>query len=307
MRYLVEVENNEHIAARALRRAILGTLVLGVAKAAGAWWSGSHAVGASAADALTDALVSGANLVLVRAAAAPPDASHPFGHGKAEALAGLAQAAFLSVVIVGVGRSAVLRLMSGGELPLVGPAVLIMVGSMVSSYLLSRGLQRAADQTGSLVLRADAAHYRMDLWSGTGVLLGLVLSQILGDARIDAAASLLLCFWMAREVVPIAIDAVGELMDRPLDAMEQGKAEAVLAAFADRISGYHDLRTRRAGPRRFVQVHVELPGELQLREAHRIADDLEEALRTALPGCDPIVHIDPEEEVRARRAAGRLR
>lgn len=287
------------IAATALRRAIIGTLLLGVAKTVGAWMTGSGAVGASAADALTDALVSGANLVLVRAASAPPDPGHPFGHGKAEALAGLAQAAFLTAVVVGIARSGVLRLMHGAEMPVIGPAIAVMLGSMMASFLLSRGLKRAADQTGSLVLRADAAHYRMDLWTGTAVVVGLVVSALTGDARADAVASLVLCLWMAREIAPIAIDAVGELMDRPLDRLEHSRAEAVLAAFGDRINGWHDLRTRRAGPWRFVQVHVELSGDMTLREAHRVADDLEAALCQALPGCDAIVHMDPAGETDA--------
>lgn len=284
------------IASTALRRAIVGTLLLGAMKTVGALATGSGAVGASAADALTDALVSGANLVLVRAASAPPDAGHPFGHGKAEALAGLAQAVFLSAVVVGVARSAILRLMEGAQLPEVGPAVLVMLASMVASFLLSRGLSRAAEKTGSLVLRADAAHYRMDLWTGSAVVVGLLASAATGDGRADAIASLALCLWMAREIVPIAVDAVGELMDRPLEGPEHAAALAVLASFSGRIAGWHDLRTRRAGPRRFIQVHVELPGDMTLRAAHRVADDLEEALARALPGCDAIVHMDPAGE-----------
>lgn len=296
------MSKHAELAATALRRAILGTLLLGVVKSVAALATGSTAVGASAADALTDALVSGANLVLVRAAAAPPDAGHPFGHGKAEGLAGLAQAAFLSVVVIGVGRAAVLRLMHGAPLPEVGPAVGIMLGSMVVSLLLARGLQRAADQTGSLVLRADAAHYRMDVWTGAAVVIGLVGSLVTGDGRADAIASLVLCAWMAREIAPIAWDAIGELMDRPLSREDQETTERVLRDFSGRILGWHDLRTRRAGPRRFVQVHLVLPAEMTLRDAHRVADDLELALCEALPGCDPIVHVDPAGE-EDRRAA----
>lgn len=291
------------IATRALRRAILGTLLLGAAKGVAAFFTDSNAVGASAADAMTDALVSGANLVLVRHAASPPDEGHPYGHGKAEGLAGLGQALFLTLVVVGVGRSAVLRLLGEPVMPEVGPAVVVMMGSMVGSFLLSRGLQRAADSTGSLVLRADAAHYRMDLLTGAGVILGLLAAWVTGNGRADAIASLMLCAWMAREIAPIAWDAVSELMDRPFTADELKVTKAVLDSFRDRILDYHDLRTRRSGPRRFVQVHAVLPAEMALRDAHRIADDLEAALCKALPECDPIVHIDPEGELDHRERA----
>ncbi len=282
------------LATRALRRAILGTLALGVVKTVAAALSDSNAVGASAADALTDALVSGMNLVLVRAAAAPPDDGHPYGHGKAEGLAGLGQAVFLSLVVAWIARGAVLRLLGEAPMPLVGPAMLVMVGSMFCSFLLARGLQRAADQTGSLVLLADATHYRMDLLTGGAVLVGLGASWATGDGRADAVASLVVCVWMAREIAPIAISAIGELMDRPFSQEEQEITLGVLERFRGRILGYHDLRTRRAGPRRFVQVHVVLPPDMALRDAHEIADEIEAALCAALPDCDPIVHLDPD-------------
>lgn len=293
------------LATRALRRAILGTLLLGLAKGAAALYTGSNAVGASAADALTDAIVSGANLMMVRAAAAPPDEEHPFGHGKAEGLAGLAQAIFLSLVVIGVARSAILRITGEAPLPEVGPAIVVMLGSMVGSWLLSRGLRRAAERTGSVVLKADAVHYRMDLLTGIAVVIGLAATWVTQDGRADAIASLVLCAWMAKEIAPIAWEAVHELMDRPFAPSERAEVERVLAGFQSRILGYHDLRTRRSGPHRFVQVHVVLPADMTLREAHRVADDLEAALIEALPECDPIVHLDPDGE--ADRGAAPLR
>ena len=284
------------VAARALRNAILGTLLLGVGKAIAALLTHSTAVGASAVDALSDALVSGLNLLLVRAAAAPPDAGHPYGHGKAEGLAGLGQSIFLTLVVVGVGRSAVQHLLGVAPMPVVGPAVLVMMGSMTVSFLLARGLATAAEKTGSLVLRADATHYRMDIFTGAAVLVGLGASYFTGDGRADAIASLVLCAWMAREIAPIAWDAIGELMDRPLSRDEVTVVVGVIDQFKPRLLGYHDLRTRRAGPHRFVQVHIVMPPEMPLREAHRVADDLERALCQALPSCDPIVHLDPDGE-----------
>lgn len=284
------------VATRALRNAIMGTLLLGVGKAIAALLTHSTAVGASAVDALSDALVSGLNLLLVRAAAAPPDAGHPFGHGKAEGLAGLGQSLFLTLVVVGVARSAVQRLLGVAPMPVVGPAMLVMLGSMTVSFLLARGLSRAAEKTGSLVLRADATHYRMDIFTGAAVLVGLGASYATGDGRADAIASLILCAWMAREIAPIAWDAIGELMDRPLSRDEVTEVVRVIEEFRPRLLDYHDLRTRRAGPRRFVQVHIVLPPEMPLRDAHRVADDLERALCQALPSCDPIVHLDPDGE-----------
>ncbi len=281
---------NADRASRALARAIGGTLVLGIGKAIAASLTGSQAVAASAADSLSDAVISAANRWMVRTAHEPADREHPFGHGKAEALASLAQVVLLGGVVVGVGWRAVGSL-RGGPPPIALPAIAVMVASMGVSLALARSLARVATETGSLVLRSDAAHYRMDLWTGGAVLVGLVVSAVTGSGLADGIACLAVCAIMAWDIVGIARDAVGELMDRSLPAGEHAEVEAVLRAFPG-ITGWHDLRTRRSGPSRFVQVHIELPGDMTLHEAHAIADALEAALTQAIPGVDPIVHVD---------------
>lgn len=277
-------------ARRALNRAIVGTLVLGAGKAVAAGLTGSTALAASAADSITDGAITAANRWMLLTAAEPADPGHPYGHGKAEALASLGQAVFLGVVIAGIAWRAVTHLLAPGTPPDALPALGAVVGSLIGSFLLARSLRRAADATGSLVLRADAAHYQMDLASGAAVLVGLGAGAVTGSAIPDAVAALVVSGLMAREVLSIARDAVGELMDQALPAEELARLEAVLGAMP--IQGWHDLRSRRSGPHRFVQVHVELDGALTLREAHAVADRVEAALREAVPGCDPIVHVD---------------
>lgn len=272
--------------------AITATLVLGAVKLAAALVTGSSAVLASAADSLADAGVSGLNLWAMRHAARPADPGHPYGHGKAEALASLAQGVVLSAIVVGVGRGAIQRLL--GEAPAIdtGPAMLAMLVSMVGSTAISAYLSRAATRTGSLVLRSDAVHYRMDLWTGLAVLVGLVGVRFFDVPQADPVASLLVCGIMGRDLVGLFRDAVGELMDRPLPAEEHAAVEAALAGFAGRLRGWDDLRTRRAGPDRFVQVRLLLPGELTLTEAHALAHEVEDGIRAAVPGVDVLVHVD---------------
>lgn len=274
--------------------AIAGTIGLGAIKLVVALASGSQAVLASAADSLADAGVSSLNLWAMRHAARPADSGHPYGHGKAEALASLAQGVVLSAIVVGVGLGALQRLL--GEAPVIetGSAILAMLVSMAGSTSISWYLSREARRTGSLVLRADAVHYRMDLWTGLAVLAGLLGVRYLALPAADALASLVVCSIMARDVYGLLRDAVGELMDRPLPADEHAAVEAVLARFGTRLRGWDDLRTRRAGPDRFVQVRLLLPGDLSLTEAHALAHEVEGAIATALPGVDVLVHIDAD-------------
>ena len=277
--------------------AIVATLLLGAGKLGVGLTTGSQAVIASAVDSLGDAVVSGVNLVMIRQAAMPPDEGHPWGHGKAEALASLGQALALAVVVGLIALNAVRALLgppvNGLE---VGPALLVMLVSMCGSLGISAYLLRAAARTGSLVLRADAVHYRMDLLSGVAVVCGLVVVRLSGWAQADALASLVVSGLMVRDVWSVGKEAIDELMDRPLPADEQQRVVAVLTAFRPRIRSWHDLRTRRSGPSRFVQVHVVLPADTTFAAAHRTSDDLEHALRLAIPNLDVLVHADVDGE-----------
>lgn len=273
--------------------AIVGTLLLGAIKLAVALFTGSTAVMASAADSLGDAVVSGVNLLMMRQAAMPADEGHPWGHGKAEALASLSQAVLLAGVVAGVVVSAVRALAAGpGALPDTNTALVGMAMSMTGSLLISAYLERQARRTGSLVLKADATHYRMDLWTGAAVVAGLGASALTGRAEADAVAALVVSALMVREVWSLGREAVDELMDRPLPPAEVAELEAALRALGGNIRSWHDLRTRRAGPFRFVQVHVSLPPDITFAEAHAETHRVERALCAVLPNLDVIAHAD---------------
>jgi ferrous-iron efflux pump FieF len=275
--------------------AILATLVLGTVKLVAGVVTGSAAVLASAADSLADAGVSGMNLLMMRHAARPADEDHHYGHGKAEALATLAQALVLGGLVVGIGWHAVDQLVSATHPPVAAvPAIAAMVVSMAGSFGISTFLARAADRTGSLVLRGDSVHYRMDLYTGAAVLAGLLVTLVTGEGRADAIASLLVCALMAKDVVGLLRDAVRELMDSPLPDDERVVVAGVLDAFLPRIRGWHDLRTRRAGPSRFVQFHLVLPDDMLLIDAHALTHEIEHAVAAALPGLEVLVHVDAE-------------
>lgn len=277
--------------------AIVATLVLGAGKLAVGVTTGSQAVIASAVDSLGDAVVSGVNLLMMRQAAMPPDEGHPWGHGKAEALASLGQALALAVVVGLIAVNAVRGLLGPTlALPDTGPALLVMLVSMSGSLGISTYLLSAATRTGSLVLRADAVHYRMDLLSGSAVIGGLIAVRLTSWAQADALASLVVSGLMVRDVWSVGKEAIDELMDRPLPAEEEQRVIAVLTAFGPKIRSWHDLRTRRSGPSRFVQVHVVLPADTTFADAHRASDDLEQALRVAIPNLDVLVHADVDGE-----------
>lgn len=277
--------------------AIVATIVLGTVKLVVAYLSGSRAVLASAADSLSDAVVSGVNLVMMRQAAVPPDEGHPWGHGKAEALASLTQAVVLAAVVVGVITSAILGFTSAEPTPPhTGIALAGMAVSILGSFLIARFLTREARASGSLVLAADATHYRMDLFAGAAVIVGLAVTRITGRPEADAASSLAVGLLMAGEVWRLGKDAVDELMDRPLPDAEVELLRAGLANYGAPVLGFHNLRTRRSGPMRFVQVEVSMPAHITFAAAHAETHKVEQALQAILPNTDAMVHADLADE-----------
>lgn len=268
--------------------------VLGAGKLAGGLLTGSQAVLASAADSIGDVVVSAANLWLMRHARRPADDDHPYGHGKIEGLASLAQGVFLTAVILGVGYRAILSLLEKTpHAVLAAPALVVMIASLVGSTAIAALLDRAALRTGSLVLRADAAHYRMDRWTATATIVGLVGTLAFHEARADSIAALVVCLIMARDVAYLLRDAVDELMDKALSPEEMARIRAVLDEKRSLQVGWHDLRARRSGPRRFVEVHVEVDGTANLHAAHEVAEAVENGLRATIEGSEVIVHLDP--------------
>ncbi len=268
--------------------------VLGVGKLVGGLLTGSQAVLASAADSIGDVAVSAANLWLMRHARRPADEDHPYGHGKIEGLASLAQGVFLTAVIVGVGYRAVLSLLEATpHTVLAWPALAVMIVSLIGSTGIAALLDRAATRTGSLILRADAAHYRMDRWTASATIVGLIGTLAFNEPRADSLAALVVCLIMARDVALLLRDAVDELMDKALSPEEMTRIKTVLDQKRTLLVGWHDLRARRSGPRRFVEVHLELEGSSTLHAAHDVAEVIENELRDTIAGCEVIVHLDP--------------
>lgn len=277
------------------------SFILGLVKLSVALWTGSQALRASAVDSLSDAVISTSNALLARWAAEPADAGHPYGHGKAESLGGLLQVLALGGGILWIVVSAVLRLLEPETpAPVALPAILTLVGSLGVSFVLGRHLAAEARAKGSLAMAADAIHYRMDAASGVAALIGVGVAAWTGSGVADSVGSLVVAALMSRDLWGLGRTALDQLLDSPLPPEEIAKVEAILRDEPE-VRGWHDLRTRRAGPTRFVDVHLELDGELTLAEAHRIADRVEERIFTEVERAVALVHVDPvgaEEERR---------
>ncbi len=279
---------------RALRRAVFFSAVLTLMKYGFGVASGSMLVLASAADSFADACASGVNWWGYRFARTPADEDHPYGHGKVEAVLSAGQGMLLVGVAVSVFVGGLTGLLEGREVPAAPLAAIGMGLSVTVSAILWLSLEQARRREGGLVLQADAAHYRVDVLAGVGGLLGLGLVWATGWSWLDPALALPVALAILHDAWPVLRNAFSELLDEALPDDEQTQVEALLNRLTVEEELYfHGLRTRRAGPLRFVEVHVALPSETPLGDAHALVQDIARQVREVLLGeARVLVHPD---------------
>ncbi|OEE64409.1 divalent metal cation transporter FieF [Enterovibrio norvegicus FF-454] len=258
----------------------------------GTWWyTGSVSLLASLVDSLIDLLASVTNLVVVRYALQPADEEHRFGHGKAESLAALAQAAFIVGSACFLVLSGIERLFKPTELfhpeagvVMSGIATVITAGLVLFQKWVVR-------QTGSQAIAADSLHYQSDLYMNIAIIVALGLAWY-GFPMADSIFAIGIGIFILVSAFQMANQAVQSLLDHQLPVEDQEKI-MLLASTVSGVEGVHDLRTRQAGATRFIQLHLELDDDLRLVDAHVIADEVEDRLEIAFPGADILIHQDP--------------
>ncbi|HID48690.1 MAG TPA: cation diffusion facilitator family transporter, partial [Chromatiales bacterium] len=221
----------------------------------------------------------------------PADAEHRFGHGKAEPLAGLAQAAFICGSAIFLVLHAIDRLRFPRPLEGVATGVGVMLFAIIMTLGLLAVQRHVIRRTGSTAIRADALHYASDLLTNISIIVALYLSTF-GWNWADPVFAIGVAGYIFYHALRIGDDAFQLLMDRELPAEAQDRIRGI-ALDQDGVRGIHDLRTRQSGQTRFVQLHLELDDALPLIEAHAIAAAVEQAIQGALPGAGVIVHQDP--------------
>ncbi|PYE85432.1 cation diffusion facilitator family transporter [Pseudoroseicyclus aestuarii] len=281
-----------NLSAGMLSVTIASLLVL--AKLWALWRTGSLSVAATLADSALDLLVSLGALVAIRYAARPADEDHAFGHSSVEDLAALGQSVFIAASALAIGVSSALRLArpAPSALQEQQAGIAVMLLAIVLTLVLVIWQRRVARITGSRVVAADSLHYLGDLIPACGALVALWASRRFGAGWIDPVVALGAAALMLGGALRIGKAAWDALMDRAADPEVVAGIERIAGNYPG-VHGYHDLRTRRAGSRIFVNLHIEVDGEQSLKAAHDIGAGLRQALLRAYPQADVILHKDP--------------
>lgn len=271
---------------------VLTATLLIVAKLAAWLLTGSVSVLASLVDSLMDAVASLILLFAVRLSLQPPDKEHRFGHGKAESLAGLAQATFIAGSAVFLILESIDRLLHPRELEQVGVGIAVMGFSMAATVALLLVQHYVIRRTGSVAVRADALHYATDLLTGASVIAALLLAYLLNWLSADSWFAIGIAVYILYSAWRIGYEATQSLIDRELPDAEREKIKA-LALTHSGVYGVHDLRTRQSGQVRFIQLHLELNQTWPLERSHQVADEVEALICKEFPNADVIIHQDP--------------
>jgi cation diffusion facilitator family transporter len=261
--------------------------------------TGSVAVLTEAAHSGMDLIASIVALVSVRKADEPADAGHPYGHEKMENMAGAIEGTLILFGAAIITYEALLRLVRGGRVHTIGVGIAVIVVSMVVNIVVSRVIGRRARETGSVALEADALHLSADVASSAAVLIGLVLVAFTHSQWIDPTVALVVAVAVAIAGVRILLRSSRSLLDEALPEEELEEIRSTIRELgAERgVVGFHKLRARRAGARRYVDVHVQFDSGTSLEAAHKTAHELTNAIRDQLAGADILVHVEPRDRV----------
>jgi ferrous-iron efflux pump FieF len=278
-------------------------LLLIGAKVAAYLLTGSVALLSSMLDSLLDAGASMINLVAIRHALVPADREHRFGHGKAEPLAAVGQAAFIAGSAAFLAFHAVGRLVKPVAVEHGDIGIAVMVFSILTTLALVLFQRHVIRRTGSFAVRADSLHYVGDLFVNVSVIVALLLAVWWGWDAADPLFAIGIAAYILFTAWQIFRGALDMLMDRELPDEMRARIRKI-ALENPRVKSVHDLRTRAAGQAIFVQLHLEMDPDLTLRVAHEVADAVEVAIMTAFPGAEVIIHEDPEGVEEIRPTAG---
>ena len=259
--------------------------------------SGSVAVLASAIDSLLDMAVSIFNFFAIKKSEEAPDEEYHYGKGKIQAIAGVIEGTIITISGLYIIYVAIDKLRVGKETTLLTPSIIAMAISIVVTWFLVKYLLSVAEKTDNIVIKADALHYKTDLWSNAAVLLSLGLVALTGLDWIDALFGLGIGVYIIYSAYEIIVEGVEILLDKALDGEMVAKIGEIISNHKE-VTSYHWLRTRSDGTTNFVEFHMVLRPNMLLIEAHRIAEEIEEEIVALDPNKRWVItpHFDPYDD-----------
>ncbi|HQR25995.1 MAG TPA: cation diffusion facilitator family transporter [Nocardioides sp.] len=276
--------------------AAIATIVL---KTGAYWLTGSVGLLSDAAESLVNLVAAVVALFALRVAARPADALHHFGHSKAEYFSAVTEGIMIFVAAVFIIESAVERFVHPVPLENVGVGLAISALASVINGWVALVLLRAGRRHRSITLVADGKHLLTDVWTSVGVVVGVLLVALTGWLRLDPLVATAVGLNIIHTGWRLIRQSLSGLLDRALDADSQAKVDAVLAAYEAEQVRFHAVRSREAGHRSFLSMHVLVPGSWTVQEGHDLLEEIEERLRGVVDHLEVSAHLEPIEDPRS--------
>jgi cation diffusion facilitator family transporter len=262
-----------------------------------AWWlTGSVGLLSDAAESVVNLLAAVMTLAMLTLAARPPDDEHTWGHTKAEYFSSGVEGALILVAAIAIGWTSVERLLHPKAIEQAWLGLAISTGASLVNLFVSRVLFRAGKKHHSIALEADAHHLMTDVWTSAGVLAGIGIVAVSGWERLDPIVALLVAANIVWTGVQLLRRSALGLLDTSIPAEEQRALQEILDRYARQQVEFHAVRTRQAASRRFLTMHVLVPGDWTVRRGHDLLEEIEHDILAAIPNANVLTHLEAIED-----------
>ena len=260
--------------------------------------TGSISIRADAIHSALDLVAAVVAFIGIRISDKPADGRHPYGHGKAENISGVLVAGLIFFAAGTIIYEAIKRLISGATLELIGVGIFVTAAAIAINGLLSWYVLRVSRATDSIALEASGRHMLTDVFSSCAVLVGLTIVHFTGLIMLDSIVALLVALIIVKSAYGIMRKSFGGLIDVKLPEVEESVIRAAIMEHVGELVEFHKLRTRKAGNQRYIDLHVVMPRNISLEEAHSMCDHLEQDIKSKLQRASITIHVEPYSEER---------
>lgn len=272
---------------------VISNTFLTMSKLTVGFFSGSVSILSEGVHSGMDLIAAMIAFFAVRESGKPADERHAYGHGKIENVSGTIEAVLIFVAAIWIIVEAVKKILEGPEVENIGIGIIVMAISALTNIVVSTLLMRTAKKTDSVALKADAMHLRTDVYTSAGVFLGLVLMKFTGWAILDPVIAILVALLIIKAAFDLTKEAFMPLVDVSLPEQEYEVIIEVLQSHAAEFVEYHNVRTRRAGPERHIDLHLVVPKYMPVLQVHELCDRIEEEIEGRLRGSQVLIHAEP--------------
>ncbi len=288
----IDTAHAEKLLKRATTASVSVAITLIILKTWGYIESGSVAIFGTLLDSVMDSLSSIIIFAAVRLSIVPADEDHRFGHGKAEAIAGLLQAFVISATSLLLLYEVVDKIINPVRIVQANLGIGIVVASIILTIILVAYQKHVKRETGSVAIEADAMHYSGDIFLNLGVAISLLLGSMFEMTYADPVFGAVAAIYLLYSAYQVFISSTDILMDKEMNEEERSKIEEIINTHRE-VVGIHELRTRRSGLNIFIQFHMELEQGISLQTAHDISDQVEDRIMETYPNAEVFIHADP--------------